>query len=61
MKGKRILICCNRTLNLGGIEKALTSFLQAFNTTDNEVLLVVHDSNGPLHSMLPLDKIRIFM
>lgn len=60
MKGKRILICCNRTLNLGGIEKALTTFLCAFNTDENEILLVLHDSDGVLHAELPLDKIKVF-
>lgn len=60
MKGKRILICCNRTLNLGGIEKALTTFLRAFNTNENEVLLVLHNSDGVLHAELPLDKIKVF-
>lgn len=60
MKGKRILICCNRTLNLGGIEKALTTFLHAFNTNENEVLLVLHNSDGVLHAELPLDKIKVF-
>jgi len=60
MKGKRILISCNRTLNLGGIEKALTTFLRAFNTDENEVFLVLHNSNGILQSELPLEKIKIF-
>ena len=60
MTGKRILICCNRTLNLGGIEKALTTFLRALNTKDNEILLVLHDKNGPLYSELPLDDINAF-
>lgn len=60
MKGKRILICCNRTLNLGGIEKALTTFLRAFNTAENDVTLVLHDSKGALHSELPLEHIRVF-
>lgn len=60
MKDKRILICCNRTLNLGGIEKALTTFLKAFNTKENDVTLVLYDDNGVLHSELPLDHIRVF-
>lgn len=60
MKGKRILICCNRTLNLGGIERALTTFLRAFDTENNEVILVLHDSKGVFHSELPLDDITVF-
>lgn len=60
MKGKRILICCNRTLNIGGIEKALTTFLRAFDTEENEVLLVLHDTKGSLHAELPLDHIQVF-
>lgn len=59
MKGKKILICCNRTLNLGGIEKALTTFLKAFNTEDNEVVLVLHDDKGILYEELPLEAIKI--
>ena len=59
MKGKRILVCCNRTLNLGGIEKALTTFLSAFDTKENEVVLVVHDSKGVLYPELPLDNIQV--
>lgn len=60
MKGKRILICCNRTLSIGGIEKALTTFLRAFNTKDNEVILVVHDQKGPMHQELPLENLETF-
>ena len=60
MKGKRILICCNRTLNLGGIEKALTTFLRAFDTKNNDVTLVLHNSKGILHAELPLDDITVF-
>lgn len=60
MKGKRILICCNRTLHLGGIEKSLTTFLRSFNTKDNDVTLVLHDSEGVLHSELPLEHIKVF-
>lgn len=47
-------------MNLGGIEKALTTFLRAFNTKDNDVTLVLHDSKGVLHSELPLNNIRVF-
>lgn len=60
MKGKRILICCNRILNIGGIEKALTTFLKAFDTKNNDILLVLHDSKGPLHAELPLENIQVF-
>lgn len=60
MTGKRILICCNRTLNLGGIEKALTTFLRALNTEANEVLLVLYGKNGALYPELPLDDIDVF-
>lgn len=60
MKGKRILICCNRTLSMGGIEKALTSFLRTLNTEDNEVLLVLHDTKGPLHQELDLAHVQVF-
>lgn len=60
MKGKRILICCNRTLNLGGIEKALTTFLKAFDTKNNDVTLVLYDNRGVLHTELPLDNVRVF-
>ena len=60
MTGKRILICCNRTMSLGGIEKALTTFLRALNTKDNEILLVLYDKNGPLYPELPLDDINVF-
>lgn len=60
MKDKRILICCNRTLNLGGIEKALTTFLRAFDTKKNDVILVLHDSKGVLHAELPLEDIAVF-
>ena len=46
MTGKRILLCCNRTLGIGGIEKALTTFVKAFDTENNDVTLVLSNSNG---------------
>lgn len=45
---------------MGGIEKALTSFLRALNTEDNEVLLVLHDTKGPLHQELDLAHVQVF-
>lgn len=60
MNGKRILLCCNRTLSIGGIEKALTTFLRALDTKNNEVLLVLHDQNGALHQDLPLEDMEVF-
>lgn len=60
MNGKRILICCNRTMSIGGIERSLTSFLRVLDTKNNEVLLVLHDQKGTLHKELPLDGIEVF-
>lgn len=60
MNGKRILICCNRPMGIGGIEKALTTLLTAFNTRDNEVHLVIHDATGAFQKDLPLDEINVF-
>lgn len=60
MNGKRILLCCNRTLSIGGIEKALTTFLRAFDTKNNEVLLVVYDQEGALHQDLLLEDVEVF-
>lgn len=60
MKGKRILICCNRTLSIGGIEKALTTFLRAFDAKNNKILLVLHDQAGPLYQELPLEDVEVF-
>lgn len=59
MIGKRILICCNRTLGIGGIEKALTTFLKAFDTKNNVVTLVLSDSEGALFPQLPTDNLNI--
>lgn len=59
MKGKRILICCNRSLLLGGIEKSLTTFLRAFNTKENDVTLVLFDGKGELQPELPAENLNI--
>lgn len=61
MKGKRILVSCNRTLNLGGIEKALTTFLRSLDTENNEVTLVLNNSRGVLYEELPLDRIKLIL
>lgn len=60
MKGKRILLCCNRTLGIGGIEKALTTFVKVFDTENNDVTLVLNNSNGELFPQLPTKNIHIF-
>lgn len=60
MTGKRILLCCNRTLGIGGIEKALTTFVKAFDTENNDVTLVLSNSNGELFSQLPTQNIHVF-
>lgn len=60
MTGKRILICCNRTLGIGGIEKALTTFIKNFDTENNEVTLVLSNSFGALFPQLPTKNISIF-
>lgn len=60
MTDKRILLCCNRTLGLGGIEKALTTFVKAFDTENNDVTLVLSDENGELFPQLPTENIHIF-
>ncbi len=60
MTEKRILICCNRIMNHGGIEKALITLLRAFNTKDNKVLLVLHNKDGELYPELPLNNIEVF-
>lgn len=60
MQGKRILICCNRTLGIGGIEKALTTFMQTFDTAGNDVTLVLHDCRGALFPQLPKDNLNVF-
>lgn len=60
MTGKRILLCCNRTLGIGGIEKALTTFVKAFDTENNDVTLVLSNSNGELYSQLPTQNINVF-
>ena len=58
MPKKRILISCNRTLNLGGIEKSLTTFLKAFDTKRYDVTLVLNNKNGPLFEELNLSDIH---
>lgn len=60
MKNKRILICCNRTLGIGGIEKALTTFIKSFDTINNDVTLVLSDSKGELYQQLLTKDIHIF-
>lgn len=60
MQGKRILICCNRSLNIGGIEKALTTFIKAFDTKSNDVTLVLLDDKGVLTPQLDTENIHIF-
>lgn len=59
MKDKRILLCCNRTLGIGGIEKALTTFVKVFDTENNDVTLVLSDSNGELFQQLPTKNVHI--
>lgn len=60
MQGKRILICCNRILSLGGIEKALTTLLRAFDLAQNDVTLVLYDDKGVLFKELPTQNLKIF-
>lgn len=60
MTGKRILICCNRTLTLGGIEKSLVTFLGSFQRKENEIWLVLADSNGILTKDLPINDVHVF-
>lgn len=60
MKGKRILICCNRILSLGGIEKSLTTLLRAFDLAHNDVTLVLYDDKGVLFKELPTQNLKIF-
>lgn len=60
MKGKRILLCCNRAMNIGGIEKALTTLLAEFNTTENEVVLVINSASGAFYEELPTENIQMF-
>ena len=59
MTGKRILICCNRTMSLGGIEKALTTFVKAFDTENNDITLVLLDDSGDLFPQLCVDNLGI--
>lgn len=59
MKDKRILLCCNRTLGIGGIEKALTTFVKVFDTENNDITLVLSDSNGELFQQLPTKNVHI--
>lgn len=59
MKDKRILLCCNRTLGIGGIEKALTTFVKALDTENNRVTLVLNNSSGELFHQLPTENIQI--
>lgn len=58
MKGKKILISCNRILSLGGIEKALTTFIKAFDTENNDVTLVLHNKEGELFKELDLTNVK---
>lgn len=59
MRDKRILLCCNRTLGIGGIEKALTTFVKVFDTENNMVTLVLSNSSGELFQQLPTENIQI--
>ena len=59
MKDKRILLCCNRTLGIGGIEKALTTFVKTLDTINNKVTLVLNNSRGELYQQLPTENIQI--
>jgi glycosyltransferase involved in cell wall biosynthesis len=59
MKNKRILISCNRTLAIGGIEKALANLLRTMNLEDNDVTLILADDKGPLQQLLPHDHLKI--
>lgn len=59
MKGKRILLCCNRTLGIGGIEKSLTTFVKELDTENNRVTLVLSNSSGELFQQLPTENIQI--
>ncbi|MBQ5712392.1 MAG: hypothetical protein IIV61_07260, partial [Oscillospiraceae bacterium] len=60
MEKKQILICCNRTMNIGGIEKVLTTLLKRFDTQRYHILLVIHDTNGPFYDELPKDAVDVF-
>lgn len=59
MTGKRILICCNRTMNLGGIEKALTTLIKSIDAQNNHISLVICDSEGPFIDELKTESIHI--
>lgn len=59
MKNKKILISCNRTLNTGGIEKSLTTFIKLFNTKENEVTLILFDKEGSMFSELELENVTV--
>jgi len=59
MEKKRVLISCNRTLGMGGIEKSITTFVNAFDTDRYDVTLVLNNRNGERNSELNLDNIRV--
>lgn len=59
MKDKRILLCCNRALGIGGIEKALTTFVKTFDTKNNSVTLVLSNSSGELFQQLQTEDIQL--
>lgn len=60
MDKKRILLCCNRTMNIGGIEKVLTTLLNKFDTEQYQILLVIHDAKGVFFAKLPRENIAYF-
>lgn len=60
MEKKKILISCNRTLNLGGIERALIKFLKAIDRDSYNVTLVLHDNKGVLYSDIDLTGIEVY-
>lgn len=60
MNGKRILLCCNRSMNIGGIEKALTTLIKTLDTKNDQILLVIHDAKGAFSDELPKENIQLF-
>lgn len=47
-------------MNIGGIEKSLTTLLSEFDKENNEILLVLHDSDGAFFKNLPEKNIQVF-
>ncbi len=60
MTKKNILISCNRIIGIGGIEKSLVTFLNAFNKEHYNIILVVSSSDGEFFSLIDTSKIELY-